>query len=50
VPPILYHSRELQMDPEHMASHEWFKYLKLTPKAEKVWEGNKRLIPAPAAS
>jgi nitrite reductase (cytochrome c-552) len=50
VPPILYHSRELQMDPEHMASHEWFKYLKLTPKAEKVWEGNKRLIPAPATS
>jgi nitrite reductase (cytochrome c-552) len=50
VPPIMKHSRELQMDPEHMASHEWFKYLKLTPKAEKVWEGNKRLVPKPAAS
>jgi nitrite reductase (cytochrome c-552) len=50
VPPILNHSRELQMDPEHLASHKWLQYLKLTPKAEKVWEGNKRLIPAPAAS
>jgi len=50
VPPIMEHSRELQMDPAHMASHQWFKYLKLTPKAPKIWEGNKRLIPAPAAS
>jgi nitrite reductase (cytochrome c-552) len=50
VPPIMEHSRELQMDPEHMASHEWFKYLKVTPKAEKIWEGNKRLVPKPAAS
>ena len=50
VPPIMKHSRELQMDPEHLASHQWLKYLKLTPKAEKVWEGNKRLVPKPAAS
>ena len=50
VPPIMEHSRELQMDPAHMASHQWFQYLKLTPKAEKIWEGNKRLVPAPAAS
>ena len=50
VPPIMKHSRELQMDPAHMASHKWFQYLKLTPKAEKIWEGNKRLVPAPAAS
>jgi nitrite reductase (cytochrome c-552) len=50
VPPIMKHSRELQMDPAHMASHQWFQYLKLTPKAEKIWEGNKRLVPAPAAS
>lgn len=48
VPPILYHSRELQMDPEHMASHTWFKYIPILPKAEKVWDGNKRLIPAAA--
>ena len=50
VPPIMKHSRELQMDPAHMASHQWFKYLKVTPKAEKIWEGNKRLVPKPAAS
>ncbi|MDP3430738.1 MAG: ammonia-forming cytochrome c nitrite reductase subunit c552, partial [Desulfomicrobium sp.] len=50
VPPSLKHSRDLQMDPEHLASHKWLQYLKLTPKAEKVWEGNKRLIPAPASS
>jgi nitrite reductase (cytochrome c-552) len=50
VPPILHHSRELQMSPEHMASHQWFKYLKLLPKAEKIWDGNKRIQPAPAAS
>ncbi|MDO9263573.1 MAG: ammonia-forming cytochrome c nitrite reductase subunit c552 [Desulfosalsimonadaceae bacterium] len=48
VPPILHHSRELQMDPEHMKSHPWFKYLPVTPKAPKIWEGNKRIIPAPA--
>jgi len=48
VPPILHHSRELQMDPEHMKSHPWLKYLPVTPKAPKIWEGNKRLIPAPA--
>lgn len=50
VPPILKHSRELQMDPAHMASHPWFRYLKVTPKARQVWDGNKRLIQAPAES
>lgn len=50
VPPILYHSRELQMDPEHMASHNWFKYLQITPKTEQIWDENRRLIPAPAKS
>ena len=50
VPPIPKHSRELQMDPAHMASHPWFRYLKVTPKAQQIWDGNKRLIPAPAAS
>ncbi|MCU0598696.1 MAG: ammonia-forming cytochrome c nitrite reductase subunit c552 [Desulfobacterales bacterium] len=43
VPPILHHSRELQMDPDHMKSHQWLQYLPVTPKAEKIWEGNKRI-------
>ena len=50
VPPIMEHSRKLQMDPEHLASHQWFKYLKLTPKSEQIWDENRRLIPKPAAS
>jgi len=50
VPPIMEHSRKLQMDPEHMKTHKWFQYLKLTPKAEQIWDGNKRLVPAPAKS
>ena len=50
VPPIMEHSRELQMDPEHLAKHQWLKYLKLTPKSEQVWDENRRLIPKPAAS
>jgi nitrite reductase (cytochrome c-552) len=45
VPPILYHSRELQMDPEHLKTHAWFKYLPLLPKAEKMWDANKRIKP-----
>jgi nitrite reductase (cytochrome c-552) len=44
------HSRELQMDPEHMASHKWFQYLKVTPKSPQIWEENRRLVPKPAAS
>ncbi len=50
VPPILNHSRELMMDPEHMKSHEWFKYLKVAPKAPLIWDGQTRLAPAGAAS
>lgn len=54
VPPILRHSRELQMKPEHMKSHAWLKYIPLVPKAAKVWDGNKRIgaapAPAPAAA
>ena len=49
VPPIMEHSRELQMDPEHMASHKWFKYLKVTPKAERIWDENKRIKPVASA-
>jgi nitrite reductase (cytochrome c-552) len=50
VPPIMKHSRELQMDPAHLASHPWLKYLPLTPKSEKIWEENRRLVPAAAAN
>ncbi|MDY0275404.1 MAG: ammonia-forming cytochrome c nitrite reductase subunit c552 [Desulfomicrobium sp.] len=50
VPPILYHSRELQMDPKHMESHVWFKYIDLMPKAEQIWDENRRLIPKPENS
>lgn len=47
VPPILKHSRELQMDPEHMSSHTWLTYLPTLKKSERVWDEQKRLIPAP---
>lgn len=43
VPPILEHSRKLQQDPEHMQSHPWLKYLPVLPRADQVWEGNKRV-------
>jgi len=49
VPPIMEHSRELQMDPEHMASHKWFRYLKVTPKAEQIWDENRRIKPVATA-
>jgi len=43
VPPILEHSRKLQQDPEHLKSHVWLTYLPLLPKADAVWEGNRRV-------
>ena len=43
VPPILEFSREMQMDPEVLKSHKWLSYMKLMPKADKVWELNKRI-------
>jgi nitrite reductase (cytochrome c-552) len=46
VPPILKHSRKLQQDPEHMKTHQWFKYLPTLPKADKVWDGQKKLVSA----
>ncbi|NCC24812.1 MAG: ammonia-forming cytochrome c nitrite reductase subunit c552 [Deltaproteobacteria bacterium] len=49
VPPILYHSRVLQMDPDHMAGHKWFQYIPLTPKSEQIWDENRRIVPMPAA-
>jgi nitrite reductase (cytochrome c-552) len=42
VPPILKHSRKLQQDPAHLASHIWLKYLPLLPPAELVWDGQKK--------
>lgn len=49
VPPILEHSRKLQMDPQHLASHPWLAYLKPFPQTAQVWDENRRLIPKPAA-
>ena len=43
VPPILEFSRKLQQDPEYMKSHKWLTSLPVLPKAELVWEGNKRI-------
>ena len=43
VPPILKHSRKLQQDPEHMKTHEWFKYIPVLPAANQVWDGQKKL-------
>ena len=43
VAPIMEHSRALQMDEEHLASHPWLEYLDPLPEADKVWDGQKRL-------
>lgn len=43
VPPILRHSRKLQQDPEHLKTHKWFEYLPVLPKADLVWDGQKKL-------
>jgi len=50
VPPILKHNRELQMDPKHMTTHPWFKYIPLAPKTPLMWDLNKRLGKAPVKS
>ena len=43
VPPILKMSRKLQQDPEYLKTHPWFAYLKPLPKADQMWEGNKKI-------
>ena len=43
VPPILEHSRKLQQDPAHLASHPWLSKLPLLPKADMVWDGAQRV-------
>ena len=44
VPPILEWSREMQMDQANLDKHVWTKYLKPLPKAEKMWDGQKRIL------
>lgn len=43
VPPITQMSRKLQQDPEFLQQHKWTKYLKPFPKAERYWEGYKKV-------
>ncbi|MEG2004624.1 MAG: ammonia-forming cytochrome c nitrite reductase subunit c552 [Bilophila sp.] len=43
VPPILTMSRKLQQDPAYLQTHPWLKYLKTLPKADRVWEGTKKV-------
>jgi len=50
VPPILEWNRTMQMDPENLKKHKWTTYLTPLPKTAQVWDGDKRLIPAPAAA
>lgn len=43
VTPILEHSRKLQQDPAHLASNPWLQLLPLLPKADQVWDGDKKI-------
>ncbi len=43
VPPIMEHSRKLQQSEEHLQSHKWLQYLPLLPKADLIWDGNRRV-------
>ncbi len=43
VPPIKELSRKLQQDAEFLQQHPWTKLLPVLPKAEMVWEGQKRV-------
>ncbi len=49
VPPILEHSRKLQQDAEHLASHKWLSYLPQFPEADLIWNLNKRVAGTPEA-
>ena len=51
VPPIRELSRKLQQDPDFLAKHVWTKLLPVLPKAELVWDGQKKVggTPAPVA-
>ncbi|MDR0239331.1 MAG: ammonia-forming cytochrome c nitrite reductase subunit c552, partial [Deltaproteobacteria bacterium] len=43
VPPILKFSRKMQQDPAVMQSHPWLKMMPVSPPAEKVWDGQKKV-------
>lgn len=43
VPPIVEHSRELQMSQEHLDSHKWLQYLPKFEEADLVWDLNERV-------
>ncbi len=43
VPPILNMSRKLQQDEAYLQTHTWLTYLKPLPKADLVWDVQKRL-------
>lgn len=43
VPYIKELNRKLMQDPDHLAKHPWTKLLKPFPKADKVWDGTKRV-------
>ncbi len=43
VPPIEEHSRELQMDEEHLQTHKWLQYLEPLPEEPRTWHLNERL-------
>jgi nitrite reductase (cytochrome c-552) len=45
VPPIKEHSRKLQQSQAHLDSHVWLGYLPLLPKADRIWQLNKRVKP-----
>ena len=49
VPPIKEMSRKLQQDPEFLQKNPWTKLLPVLPKADKVWDGQKKVSQAPAA-
>jgi len=45
VPPLLKWSREMQMDQANLDQHVWTRYLKLIPKAERMWHLQERKQP-----
>ena len=45
VPPILTWTREMQMEQENLDKHVWTRYLKLIPKADRLWHLQDRVEP-----
>lgn len=48
VPPIKEMSRKLQQDPAYLQTNPWLKLLPVLPKADQVWDGQKKLTDAGA--